>query len=186
MGTHPMSIFSKLLLLAAVPWGVGTAYSQDSAAVLIDGPACRGPVPLGSSLRGVMVAQIQNGLAARMVLYHFDFYPGEGELTPRGRRQLYKISQRLSQVAAPIQIQPTGNSELNEARRSSVLAELAAFSIPVPEDRVQIAVRTVRALEGQDAIAIERKLQRLGPVALPNTQPAGAGRSTPSNAPPTQ
>lgn len=173
MEIRPVSIIRNLAILAAVPWGTETAQSQGPTVVSsCNSGACGCPAPLGASFHATMGTQIQNGIAARMVLYHFDFCPGEGVLTPRGRRQLFKIAQRLPRVAAPILIQPTGDNDLDEARRACVLDELSALSFSVPEEQVQTAFRTVRALEGPDAMVIDRKLQRLSPIAQPN--PSGS------------
>jgi hypothetical protein len=141
-----------------------------------------GPVPLGASINTAMATQIQNGAAARMMLYHFDFDPGKAQLTPRGQRQLSKIARWLPTGAAPVLIQPTGVTALDAARRALVRAQLARFSFPVPEERVRTAVPPVRELDGVDAILIEQKLQSLASPAQPVS---GAGAtSSPSNAAP--
>ena len=157
-------------MLAAVPLGTEVASAQTPAtAGYISPGCCGGPAPLGASLQTAMTTQIQNGTAARMVLYHFDFCPGEGVLTPRGRRQVRKFARWLPAVTAPVQIQPTGDEELDEERRASVLEELSALSLSVPEERVLTAFATVRALEGLDAIIIDKKLQRLTSIPQPNS-----------------
>ncbi len=141
-----------------------------------------GPAPLGASLNAAMATQIQNGEAARMVLYHFDFYQGEAQLTPRGQRQLSKIARWLPTGTAAVLIQPTGDTSLDTARREQVLDMLGRFSFPVPEERVRTAFPPVRELDGVDAILIERKLQRLAPQGRP-VSGDGATSSPPNAAP---
>ena len=51
--------------------------------------------PVGENVNSFWAIQVSNGEAARMVLYHFNFVPGQPQLTSRGTRQLHKMAELL-------------------------------------------------------------------------------------------
>jgi hypothetical protein len=121
-----------------------------------------------------MSAQVANGEAEQMILYHYDFRPGTSRLNAPGLAKLAKINRRLLCNAFPIVLQSTGDPDLDGARRERVLQELAALPVPVPPERVLIGTPSDRGLDGVDAILIERRLQGLTNGALlgPGVPPA--------------
>jgi hypothetical protein len=139
-----------------------------------DKDRCFAPQPLGASLAAAMSAQVANGDAAQMVLYHYDFCPGEPRLNPRGLVKLSKISQRALCTPFPIVIQSTGIPEVDDVRRQQVLVDLAALPIPIPPERVVVGNPSDRGLDGIDSVLLERRAQGLdnGAALGPGVPPA--------------
>ncbi len=116
------------------------------------------PPAAGENVNNFWAIQIANGEAARMVLYHFDFVPGQPELTSRGTRQLSKFADMLQQTPHTLIIQPSPElPRLDELRRDHVLNALAMMDVHVPEERVIIRIPPTRGLDGIDAEAIHLK-----------------------------
>jgi hypothetical protein len=140
--------------------------------------------PVGTLLNAIMDTQIGNGEAAQMVLYRFDFLPGDSRLSRRGKRQLSKIGRRLARNIFPLLIEPTpGKPALDKVRRAHVVGALKATSIPVPEERVVIDVPPARGLDGEDAIIIYLELsgaKEVGGAGSSETAGTGADLSTPA------
>lgn len=133
--------------------------------------------PLGHYLYLHGQTEVANGDAARMVLYHYDFIDGSDQLKPRGKYQLSKIAALLPQIFNPIIIEMTPDAPgLDEARRVTVVQELANSPFPVPAERVVIGRPIAVPLQGVEATRIYRNL-------LLNTESgglrssAGAGRA---------
>ena len=115
--------------------------------------------PLGFFMYAAVNTQIANGEAARMVLYHYDFIQANDQLNARGAARLNKIAQLLPQNPFPVVIQQSlENRVLDEARRRTVLRELAKKPFPVAEQRVVIGEPPARGLDGVDAEAIHENL----------------------------
>ncbi len=116
------------------------------------------PPAAGENLNIFWAIQIANGEAARMVLYHFDFVPGQPELTARGTRQLSKFADMLQQTPHTLILQPSPEQpRLDELRRDHVLNALAMMDVHVPAERVIIRIPQTRGLDGIDAEAIQLK-----------------------------
>lgn len=112
--------------------------------------------PHGSSLEAHLETQRSNGEAGRMVLYDYDFVPESGKLKLRGKQRLKKIARMLPENFFPVVIEPAPGreradlddaqlqvwlaqlDELDQARRETVLKELAKMPFPVPEERVVV------------------------------------------------
>ena len=116
------------------------------------------PPAAGENLNIFWAIQIANGEAARMVLYHFDFAPGQPELTARGTRQLSKFADMLQQTPHTLILQPSREQTgLDELRRDHVLNALAMMDVHVPAERMIIRIPQTRGLDGIDAEAIQLK-----------------------------
>jgi hypothetical protein len=134
--------------------------------------------PLGAVIRQHFETQVANGDAARMVLYEYDFVPGGEALNCRGRDRLAEIRHMLPRNAFPVVIERTpGFPPLAEARRMSVLGELAAGPFPVPVERVVIGPPLATGLAGVEAEVIYRNL-------IDNTQSRGMGQDAGGTAQP--
>ncbi len=73
--------------------------------------------------------------------------------------RLNKIAQLLPRNAFPVVIQQSlENRNLDEARRRTVLRELAKTPFPVAEQRVVVGEPPARGLDGVDAEAIHQNL----------------------------
>jgi len=133
--------------------------------------------PLGAMLEGQLAAQIANGRAARMVLYQYDFVPGTDRLKPRGRIQLAKFIPCLHTYG--IIVEPSGSGAvLDEARRQTVLRELASDEFRIPTAQVVVGRPLRRGLEGPEAILVERNLWGL---TTARGASGGGGSSSSSN-----
>jgi hypothetical protein len=83
------------------------------------------PVPFGASIYTTYRRHVENGDAARMVLYHYDFVDNTATLNTKGQDQLAKIAAMLTQNGFPVIIERTpSNPKLAEARRLAVLSQL--------------------------------------------------------------
>ena len=95
----------------------------------------------GTFLQSAMQGQIDNGLAARLILYRFDFGSGyfvkPEELNARGHRQLQRLIPLLSRTHFPLVVEATGNRHLDAARIYQVRSVLARYAV-VSRDRVQL------------------------------------------------
>jgi hypothetical protein len=141
--------------------------------------------PPGTAIYAIIHKQIENGEAALMVFYRFDFLPGDSRLSPGGRRQLGKIARRLRRNSFPIRIEPVtpGDPNLDEERRKQVVKELNAISVPVTDDRVIIDEPPSRGLDGTDALLIDPSLAGLGGGSGKLSAPSGgaAGGAVPKS-----
>jgi hypothetical protein len=108
--------------------------------------------PLGQAVHDNALAMVNNGVAAHMVLYHYDFIEGSDALNPHGRDQLAKIVSRLGGNAFPIIIERTpGVPGLAEARRQAVINVLGHNAIPVGPERVVIGPPIAVGISGTEA-----------------------------------
>lgn len=119
--------------------------------------------PLGRFVVAHMNRQVVKGEAARMVLYNYDFVPGEedGEhsavLNRQGERQLRKIAVMMQYNPAPLVIQHSEDPGLDQERRTAIIEQLAQLGSEVSPDRVVIADPTAIGLPGPVAIDIYGK-----------------------------
>jgi hypothetical protein len=108
--------------------------------------------PLGTSLYANFKTQVDNGEAARMTLYRYDFLDGTNALNPRGRERLAQIAALLPRNFAPVVIEPAeGPPALSEARRLEVLNALGQGPFPIPPERVVVARPAAIGLSGTEA-----------------------------------
>ena len=119
--------------------------------------------PFGDYVRSHFHTQIANGLADQMVLYQYDFYDSDGDeatmLNPRGLIQVGKVgglAGLLYDQFFVVIVEPTGNPELDIARRLHVLEKLAELGAPVAAEQVVTARPAGLGLEGIEAYEIYR------------------------------
>ena len=114
--------------------------------------------PLGESVYAHARTQAANGLAARMVFYHYDFVDGTSQLNLRGRDKLAAVAATLPTTFFPVVVERTPTEPgLDQSRRSVLLTELAQGSFPVPAERVVIGPRIANGMTGVEAILIYRR-----------------------------
>jgi hypothetical protein len=107
---------------------------------------------LGAAVYTANNIQVNNGMAARLTLYQYDFVEGSNQLSPRGRDQLAKIAALLPLSFSPVVIERTLDEPgLADARRAAVLAELGRGLFPVPAERVVVAAPAALGLRGIEA-----------------------------------
>jgi hypothetical protein len=111
--------------------------------------------PLGEAVYAHARTQAANGLAARMVFYHYDFVDGTSQLNVRGRDKLAMVAATLPTTFFPVVVERTPKEPgLDDARRSALLAQLAQGSFPVPAERVVIGPSIANGMTGAEAILI--------------------------------
>jgi len=116
-------------------------------------------LPLGYVVHQHFQTQVNNGEAARMVLYQYDFHGPM--LNVRGKDQLARIAAMTDHNFFPIVIERTPcNPALAEARRLNVLNELANAPFPIPPARVVIGPPLSNGLWGVEAEIIYRNMLR--------------------------
>lgn len=117
--------------------------------------------PLGMALYSQLNTQIANGIAAKQVLYHFDFVDGGSQLNWKGRQQLAKHAATMNGNAYPLVIeQSIDQPELDEARRLAVQQSVTLSQYPISVDRIVVGIPTAVALTGQQAAGLNANLQR--------------------------
>ncbi len=119
--------------------------------------------PLGESVYAQARTQAANGLAARMVFYHFDFEDGTCRLNLRGRDKLASVAASLPTTFLPVVIERTPTDPgLDQSRRSALLAQLGKGNFPVPAERVVIGPPIANGMTGVEALVIyQRQLSNL-------------------------
>jgi hypothetical protein len=122
------------------------------------------PRPFGTYVRAGAAAQIENGLAAQLVLYHYDFVAADGrpgvELNLRGQARLEKLLCLGELVPCPLIIElDERNPLLNAARRAHVIGQLQQVAVSFPAERIVLGRPAARGISGDEAIAIQRIVQ---------------------------
>lgn len=114
--------------------------------------------PYGVKTRAFLHTQVHNGLVRQLALYNYDFLPldtGDGaELKPRGLHEIARIAQQAQMLQDPyavVTIEPTGDLDLDAARRTVVFDELARFGAPVGADQVVTANAAAIGRDGIEA-----------------------------------
>lgn len=133
--------------------------------------------PLGRSVYAHAGTQVNNGAAARMFFYDYDFVDGTAELNLRGCDKLAVIGAQLPTNFFPVVIERTPKAPgLDQTRRLAILARLAGGPFPVPAERVLIGPPMATGRMGIEAIVVEQN--RLGTVATGGALLGGAGAGT--------
>jgi hypothetical protein len=111
--------------------------------------------PLGQAAYAAARPQVANGLAARMVFYHYDFIEGTSQLNVRGRDKLAMVANVLPTTFYPVVVERTPKEPgLDTSRRSTIVAALAKGSFPLPAERVVIGPRIANGMTGVESLLI--------------------------------
>jgi hypothetical protein len=120
--------------------------------------------------------EVANGLAARLILNHYDFVGDTAELNQRGQDKLAAIAAQLPSTFAPVIVERTPWApNVAEIRRRAIVAKLAQGTFPVPAERVLVERPIARGLTGVESILAETT--RLSSFANGGTNVAGSGFS---------
>jgi len=124
---------------------------------------------------------VENGVAARMTLYDYDFLCGTEQLNLRGKDRLFQIALLLGHNTHPLVIERTPHAPgLAEARRLAVLLALNQCPVPVPPERVVIGHPLAVPLPGWEAVFIYQNLESR--TLSGGAGGAGGGRTTTTQA----
>jgi hypothetical protein len=117
------------------------------------------PEPLGASVYATYRNHVANGVAARMVLYHYDFVDSTPVLNTRGQDHVAKIGALLAHNNFPIIVERIPcNPALAEARRLAVLNQLGRGGAAIPSERVVVGAPIANGLHGAEAEIIYQNL----------------------------
>jgi hypothetical protein len=122
-------------------------------------------VPLGARVYDMMSVQINNGLAAQRVLYHYDFCDSQSaqaaELNVHGRKRLLTMARVCGCGGSPIVIEASPcEAGLDAARLQSVVALLQLVAPGTPRESVVIGDPQPRGLGGVEATQIYENMLR--------------------------
>jgi hypothetical protein len=125
--------------------------------------------PLGYFIGLHFQAQVNNGIAARMILHDYDFLCNTAQLNVRGKDRLLWIARELGHTTHPLVIERTPCFPgLAEMRRTAILHELEAIAVTLPPELVVIGPLLAIPQIGAEAELIYLNL-------LHQTQEAGRG-----------
>ena len=133
--------------------------------------------PLGAALYAHARTQVANGQAARMVFYDCDFVQGTAQLNLRGRDKLAAVGATLPTTFFPVVVERTPTVPgLDNSRRTTLLAQLAQGSFPVPAERVVIGPTIAYGMTGYEAVNViyPRQLSNLASGGSSGASAAGA------------
>ncbi len=109
-------------------------------------------MPLGQSIHLNFSAQVNNGIAARMMLYDFDFEDGKANLSPRGQDQLSQVVAWAQRYPYAVVIERNRyQPKLADERRLAVLKELSSRGVPLAADRIVVGMPVVPGNAGVEA-----------------------------------
>lgn len=114
------------------------------------------PFPLGQNSDAFWETQQTNAEAADFIFYDHEFTGETANLAPGAKRHLEEVALRLPHVPFPIVIEQSmfnAKPELDQARRQTVVMQLARLGIVNAEERVVVASAFA---EGFTAIQGER------------------------------
>ena len=124
---------------------------------------CR-ELPFGACTTAACKTQIRNGVAARLVLYQYDFCEPEAcdgyKLSAKGYERLEDIARMFpAGNLQPIVIETTPeNPKLDAARREHVWKALLQMNAAVPDHLVVVGHPRMPALNGQEALILHANL----------------------------
>lgn len=158
----PLALLLATSLAGCSWWGRGGA----------QGPAYDRPFPLGQVTDSFWETQQTNAEAGDFIFYDHEFVGDTARLAPGAKRHLEQVALRLEHVPFPVvieQSQHDARPELDQARRRTIVEQLARIGHPQAENRVVIASafsEGFTAIEGESAYR----------ASISNTFGGGAGR----------
>jgi hypothetical protein len=124
------------------------------------------PAHAGASVNQAADIQAQNAAADDFVIYMSEWLNDSPVLGPFGKRHLERIAKCLPGEPHPVIIEPTGNADVDRARREAIVTVLVMRNIPDADRRVVIDYPKAEGLFGDEA---EKAYEGL-------INPQGAGR----------
>jgi hypothetical protein len=141
---------SKWTIVAGLLLASGCAHNKT-----IDmGPEHDRPFPLGQVTDAFWDTQATNAEAGDFVFYDHEFVGETAALAPGAKRHLEQVALRLEHVPFPVVIESTTHNaapQLDQARRRTVVEQLARMGLPNLGDRVIVAPAFSRGVTGIEA-----------------------------------
>ena len=115
------------------------------------------PFPIGQVSDSFWETQQTNAEAADFIFYDHEFMGETANLAPSAKRHLEEVALRLPHVPFPIVIEQSmynAKPQLDQARRQTIVTQLARMGVPQVEDRVVVAsafAEGFTAIEGERA-----------------------------------
>jgi len=106
------------------------------------GPGADRPFPLGQVSDSFWETQQTNAEAADFIFYDHEFKGNTAELAPGAKKHLMQVALRLEHVPFPVVIEESVHNakpELDQARRQTVVEQLARLGAGNIEERVIVA-----------------------------------------------
>jgi hypothetical protein len=126
------------LALAAITGCHHSAKSGGSYA----GPGADRPFPVGQVTDSFWETQQTNAEAADFIFYDHEFRGNTAQLSPGAKQHLEQVALRLEHAPFPVVIEQSlhnAHPELDEARRQTIVEQLARIGVPSAEERVVVA-----------------------------------------------
>jgi hypothetical protein len=105
-------------------------------------PAVDRPFPVGQYNDAFWETQQTNAEAADFIFYDHEFRGNTAELAPGGKTHLEQVALRLEHVPFPVvieQSQHNAHPEMDQARRRTIVEQLARIGVLNAEERVVVA-----------------------------------------------
>jgi hypothetical protein len=148
---HTILFTAALTLLAGCHhFGGGVAGGRRS----YNGPAADRPFPIGQVSDSHWETQQTNAEAADFIFYDHEFRGNTAQLAPGGKKHLEQIALRLEHVPFPVVVEESPHDarpELDEARRRTIVEQLARLGVLNIEERVVVANAFPEGVTGIEA-----------------------------------
>lgn len=112
------------------------------------------PFPIGQVTDSFWETQQTNAEAADFIFYDHEFRGNTAELAPGAKKHLEQVALRLENVPFPIVIEQSPHNkqpEVDQARRRTVVEQLARIGVVNAEERVVVAEAFPEGLTAQEA-----------------------------------
>jgi hypothetical protein len=120
------------------------------------GPGADRPFPLGQVTDAHWETQQTNAEAADFIFFDHEFRGSTAQLAPGGKKHLEQVALRWEHVPFPVVIEESPHNsrpELDQARRRTVVEQLARLGVLNAEERVVVANAFAEGITGIEAEA---------------------------------
>jgi hypothetical protein len=112
------------------------------------------PFPIGQVTDSFWETQQTNAEAADFIFYDHEFRGNTAELAPGAKKHLEQVALRLEHVPFPVVIEQSPHNkqpEVDQARRRTIVEQLARIGVVNAEERVVVAEAFPEGLTAQEA-----------------------------------
>jgi hypothetical protein len=114
------------------------------------------PFPVGQVTDAFWETQQTNAEAADFIFYDHEFRGNTAELAPGAKKHLEQVALRLEHVPFPVVVEQSPHDkqpEVDQARRRTIIEQLARLGVTSVEERVVVANAFPEGLTAQEAEA---------------------------------